>query len=54
MTHDYRVILPVSFEDDGGGVHHPGEVITLEAEQAVRYSHALIAVEEGDEDGRRA
>jgi hypothetical protein len=45
----YRVILPVEID---GRVLAYGETVELETQTAVDYAHALIAVEEGEEDGR--
>jgi hypothetical protein len=45
----YRVILPV--EIDGRAFAY-GETAELETETAVEFAHALIAVEEGEENGR--
>ncbi|KKM18468.1 hypothetical protein LCGC14_1665400 [marine sediment metagenome] len=41
----YRVLLPV---DIGGRIYNFGEEVELELDEAVKYSHALIAAREAD------
>ena len=41
----YRVLLPIEV---GGRMYNFGDEVELELEEAVQYSHALIAVEEPD------
>lgn len=45
----YRVLLPI---DVGGRIYQFGEEIELELDEAVKYSHALIAVAEEDANHR--
>ncbi len=45
----YRVILPVEIE---GKAYGYGDVAELPMETAAEFAHALIAVEEGEDDGR--
>jgi hypothetical protein len=44
----YRVVLPIDLGD--GEIHNFGEVLELELEVAVQYNHALIALDEREEN----
>ena len=52
MTRTYRVILPVSLN---GRIFSYGQTVDLELDQALLYSHALIAIEteQGEQDHAR-
>ena len=49
MRRPYRVILPVEI---GGREYQFGDEVELELGEAVEHSAALIALEEGDGNGR--
>jgi hypothetical protein len=45
----YRVLLPVEIN---GRIYQHGETVRLDLETAIGFADALIAMDEGGEDGR--
>lgn len=50
MKKPYTVTLPIDID---GRIYNYGDIVSLELEVAVQYSHALIALGEGEEDNGR-